>query len=370
MVVDHAVVNWLSSSFRILLNRVKCLEEELQRLTKQTSTSSAKKPIKLFDLLECSHSQTRRTDVSNFMFNPKASDFIPKFELPDDFTFAEGEDEIVCQSDFTQSERHAFDFGDLSHDAAPETCGSLGKDKARLRHVADGSNKSGATPEDGRLSMPTILAPKVGDALAATTIHNAFRKYHVWHKQECDDSRCCDLCSCQRPDANRKRMGHLELCSQCFIMQTQQMLRTWKRDFEERLNNKNVELFEQVKSFPSRSAALQRLLQLGCEMSHTCKILEQGCEREQANRGTSLIGTVTTSPTLSKKPRPPKTAYQLFVQERRPLLNGSIGEMANQLSMLWRTMGDTDRHTYESAAKDLKQHYDSEIRAFNGLRNN
>mmetsp|Transcript_81078 Transcript_81078/g.142961 ORF Transcript_81078/g.142961 Transcript_81078/m.142961 type:complete len:1231 (+) Transcript_81078:30-3722(+) len=62
-----------------------------------------------------------------------------------------------------------------------------------------------------------------------------------------------------------------------------------------------------------------------------------------------------------KQPKPPPTAYQLFVQEKRQTVQGNVAEVAKTLSTMWSECAADDKATIEAKAKDLKEAYDKEM---------
>ena len=60
----------------------------------------------------------------------------------------------------------------------------------------------------------------------------------------------------------------------------------------------------------------------------------------------------------------PPSAYQIYVQEKRATLTGSVGEVAKQLSTAWSTLGQEEKTGYEDKAKELKEQYDKDLAAY------
>eukprot|EP00931_Biecheleriopsis_adriatica_P084991 TRINITY_DN5912_c0_g1_i1.p1 TRINITY_DN5912_c0_g1~~TRINITY_DN5912_c0_g1_i1.p1 ORF type:complete len:1229 (-),score=455.15 TRINITY_DN5912_c0_g1_i1:71-3757(-) len=62
-----------------------------------------------------------------------------------------------------------------------------------------------------------------------------------------------------------------------------------------------------------------------------------------------------------KQPKSPPGAYQLFVAEKRPSMSGKIGEVAKELSNMWKDLSDEDKKPFEEKAAELKAEYDKEM---------
>ena len=57
----------------------------------------------------------------------------------------------------------------------------------------------------------------------------------------------------------------------------------------------------------------------------------------------------------------PPSPYQLFMQEVRPTLSGTIAELAKQITRQWATMDPVSKRKYEDKAKILKSSYDKDF---------
>lgn len=65
-----------------------------------------------------------------------------------------------------------------------------------------------------------------------------------------------------------------------------------------------------------------------------------------------------------KEPKRPPSAYFIFVGDKRSGLQGSVGEVAKQLSTLWGGLEKEAKDEYEAKAKEAKDVYDKEMAEF------
>ena len=69
----------------------------------------------------------------------------------------------------------------------------------------------------------------------------------------------------------------------------------------------------------------------------------------------------TSAGDITEAPKFPPSSYQLFVQATRPLISGTLSNVAMQLSGRWSGLDPAVKEKYEDYAKELKALYDRDL---------
>ena len=358
---DVAVVNWLSSNVRGLLARVAELETLMQK-AQPTKHVAPPKPISIFDLLPlavsdvsvncqrtqeqisldsqgpvCMYSAHSRR-ASGFEWNTQAKEFVPNpaslwCEPPTQLDSLVDSEIIVQAVEVHQSVK------------------TLGHDRAQ--HLDQSARKKGTC--DSALQHQETHPER--DSVAASCAGDPEHKFGNVSLRSLDCSSCCDICLSgihhRWRDAlsSRDHDRQIQLCNMCLLQHQNSNLRAQQIVTEKRREQREFQLFEQVVVCPSRSEALQKLIQLGCEESDANRILEQGRRKNAHKRSDS-------GKDIHRSTSPP-SPWQLFVKDYKMQQSGSAVEVAKVLSRLWCDPDfETERLRYERLSKDMKTAHD------------
>ena len=147
----------------------------------------------------------------------------------------------------------------------------------------------------------------------------------------------CELCwgSIVRTSCFRKR-DHVQLCKECSWSQQQSLLASWCD------RKKTDDSKRKCISASVASSARDRL--------------QESFTNTRAAWATELRNLI-----------PPKNSYQLFLNDEKHNLIGSVGQQAVTISKMWAELDSERRQTYESAAARARDAYKGEVARLKAL---
>jgi hypothetical protein len=100
------------------------------------------------------------------------------------------------------------------------------------------------------------------------------------------------------------------------------------------------------------------------QLTHDDSTTDEYSDRAAGDRAEFAIRKLRSREDVPKEPKMPPSAYQFYVQDKRPTLTGSVGEVAKQLSTSWSSLSNEGKAPFVNKAKEMKHKYDKDLAAF------